>query len=120
MNFGEWVLQCLGVWESGTYLDKLAENFKSDALENEEDMVEEIRICMECERKALGNQIAARIFDDTIERAVEELGAKEEDFDYYTNGTLDTWITCKGVIVTSWEEIEKAYNDNENGGGLDV
>lgn len=116
MNFGEWILQCLGVWQSGTYLDKLAENFKSDALEDEEEMVDEIRICMECDRKALGNQIARRIFDETIERAISELDAKEEDFDYFTNGVQDTWINCKGEQVTSWEEIEEAYKNDKDGG----
>lgn len=114
MNYSKWILSCLGVFQDGDYLDELEKNFQSDALDEEEDMLEEIRICMECDRHALGNQIAMRIFEDVIQRAVSELGAKEEDFEHCTNGSLDTWINCKGEQVTSWEDIEEIYNkENE-------
>lgn len=106
MNYGKWVLDCLGLWQEGDYLDELEKNFGTDALDAEEDMLEEIRICMECDRKALGNQVARCIFDQVIERAVDELGMKEEDFEYYCNGSLDTWLRYKGEDIESWAEPE--------------
>lgn len=105
MNYGKWVLDCLGLWQEGDYLDELEKNFGTDALDAEEDMLEEIRICLEGDRHALGNQVARRIFDRVIERAVDELGMNEEDFEYFCNGT-DTWLRYKGEQIESWGQLE--------------
>lgn len=114
MNYGEWILQCLGVYGDGEYLNKIAENFDVEVDDNENDMIEDIEIAMGSKSDGsieLGNLIAYRLYEAVIVRAIDELGAKDDDFDYYCNGTLDTWITCKGEDVTSWLDIERLYQN---------
>ena len=113
MDYGDWILQCLGVYGGGAYLDELAKDFGVEADEEENDMLEDIKLALENKKRVqLGNLLAMRIFHEVIGRAEEELGASEIDFDYYCNGTLDTWITCKDEQVYSWEDIEKLYQQN--------
>lgn len=113
-GYGRWVLDSLGVWGEGDYLDKLEESFEVELHPTETDTLEDVYMQLEHWNQTksdvrMGDVFAIQIFRQVIEKAVSELGVKETDFDYYANGMYDTNLKCKGEYVFSWREIVAKY-----------
>lgn len=110
-NMQEWVNNCIGLWGGGEYLDKIEKSFGIDYDPTDDETIDLIKMCIERnpKRPAIANAIAAELYQLVIERAVEELGAEEEDFDYFCNGKYDTDLNCKRETVSNWEDIVKIY-----------
>lgn len=99
----DWILQCIGIYQGGDYLDEIEDNFKIDLDLAPYEVIELI----EENPTNLGNQLAVEMFEMVIQSAVNELKAKSEDFDYYCNGSLDTHLYYKQEEVSCWEDIVK-------------
>ena len=110
-NMQEWVNDCIGFWGGGEYLDEIEKSFGIDYNPTDDETIDLIKMCIEHnpKRPAIANAIAVELYLLVIERAVDELGAKEEDFDYFCNGKYDTYLICKGETVYDWEGIVKIY-----------
>lgn len=110
-NWGGWVLNCLGIWDDGDYLDKLEKDFEVDLTPDDKETIEDIRLCIENNGSypRCGDMIARHIFDAVIEKAVDELGASASDFEYDAYGTVETEIKCKGELVETWADIVAKY-----------
>lgn len=105
-SYGRWVLDILGVWGEGDYLDKLEESYEVELHPTETDTLEDVYMQLEHWNQTksgvrMGDVFSRQIFRRVIEKAVSELGAKENDFEYYVNGMYDTRLKCKGEYVFS-------------------
>jgi len=110
-NMQEWINDCIGLWDGGEYLDEIEKSFGINYDPSDDETLNLIKMCFECnpERPEIANAIASEMYRLVIERAVDELGAKEEDFDYFCNGKYDTDLTCEGETVNDWDEIVALY-----------
>lgn len=118
MNMCEWILCCLVVDDQANYLDEITEKFGVD-IEDEEEMVDLIKLNAEGYEQrayhgALGNLIANSLYSKVIDRAIDELGLDEDKFDYYANGSCDTFLTYDNERVRSWKELEELSEQNHS------
>lgn len=118
MKMNQWILECMGVYNQSEYLDHIAEDFGVD-IDEEEEMVELIQLNSEgYGQKAyhgnLGNLIAKQLYDKVIEKAVDELGLNDEDFEYYVDGSTGTDLKYKSEYVHSWKELEDLSEQNQS------
>lgn len=117
MKMNQWILECMGVYNENEYLDHIAEDFGVD-IEEEEEMVELIQLNSEgygqnAYHGNLGNLIARQLYDKVIEKAVDELGLNDEDFEYYVDGSTGTDLKYKSEYVHSWKELEELSEQNQ-------
>lgn len=101
MKTAEWVLQCIGLYGNGEYLDEIEENFQ---IELDLASYEIIELIKEYPSN-VGNRLAEMMFKMIIEVAVNELNANSKDFDYFCNGSMDTHLYYKQEEVSCWEDI---------------
>lgn len=97
----DWILQCIGIYQGGDYLDEIEENFQ---IELDLASYEVIELIKEYPSN-VGNRLAEMMFEMIIEVAVNELNANSKDFDYLCNGNLDTHLYYKQEEVSCWEDI---------------
>lgn len=113
-TWNDFINVCIGLWQGGAYLDKIEKDFRLKYsnldIHHEEDIKELITLTLE--RGRLGDAIASRLFDAVIERAVEELGANEEDFDKDCNGIIAD-LYYKGQVIADWAELEEILSLKE-------
>ena len=118
MTWDDWILQCLGVYNNSGYLDQIEKDFGIEYNPTDQDTLELVKYALESAydtRKCsygsmhLGDMLAAELYKEVIDRAVRELDADEDDFDWYLNGALDTHLYYKEQEVTCWNDIEKLY-----------
>ncbi len=96
-----WVLQCIGIYQEGYYLDDIESHFEMQFDMSSDETIELVRDYA----PNVGNRIAELMYEKIIERAVNQLCASEDDFDYICNGTLDTHLYYKKEEVSCWEDI---------------
>lgn len=110
-TYADWVLRCLGLWDSGNYLDKMEKDFDVRLEIWDDDTIEDIGKLIKEQGKQcrLGDWYASSIFETVIEKAVDELNAHESDFDYIAHGLYETELKCKGRVVKTWDDIKKIY-----------
>lgn len=114
-NMQEWINNCIGLWDGGEYLDEIEKSFGINYDPSDDETIDLIRMCIERnpKRPAIANAIAVEMYLLVIERAVDELGAEEEDFEYSCNGKYDTDLTCKGETVYDWDDIVALYPNTD-------
>lgn len=103
MKTAEWVLQCIGLYGNGDYLDEIEKDFEIEFDLSDDETVE----IVSAYAPNVGNRLAEMMYDKIIDKAVEKLNANEEDFGYYCNGSLDTRFYYKQEEVNCWEDIVK-------------
>lgn len=106
----DWILQCIGIYQGGYYLDEIEENFQ---IELDLASYEVIELIKEYPSN-VGNRLAEMMFEMIIEVAVNELNANSKDFDYLCNGSLDTHLYYKQEEVHYWEDIVELANKSNN------
>lgn len=104
-TYGNWILNCLGLADNGKYLDDIEESFGVVCELCSNETLELIKYTAE-HNTSLGDVLASRIYDEVIDKAINELECDREDFEYYVNGSLDTSLMYKGEEVSNWAEIE--------------
>lgn len=104
----EWILQCIGIYNS-EYIDEIEEDFEIELDLSDDETIELVKDYA----PNVGNRLAEMMYDEIIDKAVKELDADREDFDYYCNGDLDTHLYYKQETVYCWEDIVE-LNQNDN------
>ena len=111
-SYADWILKCLGVYDNGDYLDKMEKDFEVTLFPEESETLSDIQCVIEQhpDNPMLGNIIAIQIFNEVVSKAVNELGANENDFEIDLCAATMPDISCKGKIVKNWYDIQKNYN----------
>jgi len=112
-GWGDWVLRCIGVYDNGEYLDEMEKKFGVSLDWSDDETIDHLNECLGDNHPQLGNRIASYICEAVIERAVDELGANAEDFDYCCNGAADTNIMYKDEEVYSWDDIVEIHTKTD-------
>lgn len=105
----DWILRCIGIYNS-EYLDEIEKNFEIELDLSDNETIEFVQI----NAPYVGNRMAQMMYDKIIDKAVKELNADREDFDYWCNGSLDTNLYYKQETVFCWEDIVELANKSNN------
>lgn len=120
-KLSNWILSVLGCCSADMQLiSEFYDDLGCDFLDDEEDMIDEIRLAVgnygyqlaQNTYCRLSNLIAEHIFKDTIDRAVDQLSADKDKFEYWVNGS-DTWIKYNGEYFSSWQDLEDLINEDK-------
>lgn len=110
-SYADWILHCLGIYDDGRFLDKMEKDFEVSYEPEQEETIDDIRYAIIANRKRpdLADYLAYAIFDEIVQKAIEELDADEEDFSFDFSNKVKPEVKCKGKIVTNWKQIAKLY-----------
>lgn len=105
----DWILQCLGIYQGGDYLDEIEDNFGIKTNLNPYSTLFLVKWGM----PEVGNKIAQHLYFAIMDKAITQLKAKAKDFEYVCNGTQDTHLFYKGQEVSCWEDIVELSKQND-------
>lgn len=110
-SYADWVLKCLGIFDDGRFLDKMEKDFEVSYDLEQEETIDDIQYALIANRKHpdLADYLATGIFDEIVQKAVDELDANEDDFSFDFSNKVKPEVKCKGKIVTNWKQIAKLY-----------
>jgi len=106
MNIKDFLAVSVGLYAS-EYIDDICDNFNIDPSD------EDVREALEMDNKNFGNAFAAHLYEQIINKAVDELSLDRDKFDYYCNGSLDTTLCYNGEQVDSWDELVEIAEKRE-------
>ena len=111
MEFGEWILRNLGIYDNGRRLDRIAVYFEQeDVLDDSAEMLGLLSETIAGGHESgcdfgLGCRIARLLYEAAIRRAVEEYGVSEDDFDIDVSAYDYTMLSFRNVRVSNWCEL---------------
>lgn len=106
MNIKDFLATSVGLYAS-EYIDDICDNFNIDPSD------EDVRDVLGYNNTDFGNAFAAHLYEEVINKAVDELALDRDKFDYNCNGSLDTALYYDGEAVDSWDGLVEIAEERE-------